>query len=60
MEFSAGFHLIASNQQETEEFVEAFGIFFFEWFSYHYLQMDLEEENIFNYGDFGKHPVLIV
>lgn len=42
------------------EFVEEFGIFFYEWVSYHYLEMDLEKDHIFDYGSFGKIPLFVV
>lgn len=42
------------------EFVENFGIFFYEWVSYHYVEMILDNNNIFDYGSFGKFPLLVV
>ncbi len=45
---------------DANEFVEAFGIFFYEWVSYHYLEMDLGKDYIFDYGKLGKFPLLVV
>lgn len=42
------------------EFVEEFGIFFYEWISYHYLEISLEKDDIFDYGSFGKFPLVAV
>jgi len=45
---------------EACEFNKEFGIFFYEWVSYHYLEMELEKDHIFDYGSFGKFPLLVV
>lgn len=45
---------------DVYEFVKEFGIFFYEWVSYHYLEMCLEKEHIFDYGSFGRYPLLVV
>ncbi|MGL5437640.1 MAG: hypothetical protein ACRDBO_20010 [Lachnospiraceae bacterium] len=45
---------------DVYEFVKEFGIFFYEWVSYHYLEMGLEKDYIFDYGSFGKFPLFVV
>lgn len=40
----------------ADEFAEEFGIFFYEWISYHYIELDLKE-NIFDYGSLGQFPL---
>lgn len=45
---------------DAYEFAEEFGLFFYDWVSYHYVEMDLAKELIFDYGSFGKFPLLAV
>ena len=45
---------------DAYEFIKEFGIFFYEWVSYHYLETGLEKNHIFNYGYFGKFPLIVV
>lgn len=45
---------------DAYEFVEEFGITFYDWISYHYLDMDMEDDCIFDYGSIGEVPLIEV